>query len=300
MTKSSFKILFFVLASLFSLTTPCHGEGNIQDQHIKVSMRMIGHQTLLNVGDSTSRVLPIEKVAGRYKIPFEAEFELTPDDLFVIIQPILEKHKIAGQYIVELEKCESKEVVYSYEYGIFPEQGLPCRGRRLPKDCYTLFITIIQPGLLANTLTLSNNNSVAIALEEQGSYITKYAPYLAFLLTLVLAFYLLKKRRNTIPNNNILTIGAYRFDKRNMILSYNKERIELSSKESELLLLLHDFTNETIKREVILNKVWGDEGDYIGRTLDVYISKLRKRLEGDANIKIINIRGVGYKLILND
>jgi DNA-binding response OmpR family regulator len=48
-----------------------------------------------------------------------------------------------------------------------------------------------------------------------------------------------------------------------------------------------------------LNKVWGDEGDYIGRTLDVFISKLRKKLEADSSIKIVNIRGVGYKLVMD-
>ena len=83
-------------------------------------------------------------------------------------------------------------------------------------------------------------------------------------------------------------------------LILKEERIELSGKESELLMLLAEFMNTTVEREVILNKVWGDEGDYVGRTLDVFISKLRKKLEADPNIKIANIRGIGYKLVLKD
>ena len=55
--------------------------------------------------------------------------------------------------------------------------------------------------------------------------------------------------------------------------------------------------NTTVERDVILNMVWGDEGDYVGRTLDVFISKLRKKLEADSSVKIVNIRGVGYKLV---
>jgi DNA-binding response OmpR family regulator len=56
--------------------------------------------------------------------------------------------------------------------------------------------------------------------------------------------------------------------------------------------------NSTVEREHILKTIWGDEGSYIGRTLDVFISKLRKRLEADTKVKIVNVRGVGYKLIL--
>ena len=64
-----------------------------------------------------------------------------------------------------------------------------------------------------------------------------------------------------------------------------------------MLKLLNESANTTVPKEVLLNKVWGDEGDYIGRTLDVFISKLRKKLEADPELKIINARGVGYKLI---
>ena len=63
-------------------------------------------------------------------------------------------------------------------------------------------------------------------------------------------------------------------------------------------MLLYQKANTTVERDIILNKVWGDEGDYVGRTLDVFISKLRKKLETDSTIKIVNIRGVGYKLVI--
>jgi DNA-binding response OmpR family regulator len=99
-------------------------------------------------------------------------------------------------------------------------------------------------------------------------------------------------------NPNIIAIGKYKFDKVNMELSYVDSKIELTGKEADLLLLLHKYANETIEREQILKEVWGDEGDYVGRTLDVFISKLRKKLAADDHVKIINIRGVGYKLVL--
>jgi DNA-binding response OmpR family regulator len=94
-------------------------------------------------------------------------------------------------------------------------------------------------------------------------------------------------------------LGEYYFDKRNTELIIEQQRIELTSKEADLLLLLYNAANTTVERGVILNKVWGDEGDYIGRTLDVFISKLRKKLEFDSKVKIVNIRGIGYKLVMD-
>ena len=85
-----------------------------------------------------------------------------------------------------------------------------------------------------------------------------------------------------------------------MILIRQEKTIELTSKESDLLNLLYESVNNTVDRETILNKVWGDEGDYVGRTLDVYVSKLRKKLENDSTIQLKNIRGIGYKLIVDN
>ena len=95
-------------------------------------------------------------------------------------------------------------------------------------------------------------------------------------------------------------MGEYYFDTRNTELIIEHKRIELTAKEADLLLLLYHSANNTVERDVILNRVWGDEGDYVGRTLDVFISKLRKKLEFDAKVKIVNIRGVGYKLVTDD
>jgi DNA-binding response OmpR family regulator len=101
-----------------------------------------------------------------------------------------------------------------------------------------------------------------------------------------------------IDSKNIF-IGSHSFDTVNLELELGETKEQLTSKESDLLLLLHRHVNEIVKREEILKSVWGDEGDYVGRTLDVFISKLRKRFQEDQNIKIVNVRGVGYKLIIN-
>ena len=118
------------------------------------------------------------------------------------------------------------------------------------------------------------------------------------LIALIIVF-LMKRRKKSSPSH-LIPVGGYQFDKRNTALLYGQSKTDLTHKEAELLLLLLNSINSTVSRDAILQTVWGDEGNYVGRTLDVFISKLRKKLEADADVKIINIRGVGYKLVVNE
>ena len=120
-----------------------------------------------------------------------------------------------------------------------------------------------------------------------------------FVLVTVVVLFLRKRRNKSTIDLNLIPLGEYHFDKRNTALLIEEQRIELTSKEADLLLLLYNSANTTVERELILNRVWGDEGDYVGRTLDVFISKLRKKLEFDSKVKIVNIRGIGYKLVMD-
>ncbi|OJJ16869.1 hypothetical protein BKI52_33215 [marine bacterium AO1-C] len=256
---------------------------------------MIGHQMLLFSGDSTSRVLPVQKEAGRYKIQLDSDFQFAPEELVKIIDQNIKKAQIATHYLVEVEDCSNHQTIYSYEMGNSLRSNIvPCAGRKQPKACYQVFITILK-----------EDQATAKPVAHQASQGTNY--FLAIPLTcgLLLLTGLLFFRRNGSSNtsskslSHIIEIGKYRLDQRNMMLVFDDKQVELSGKESDLLLLLYSAANTTLEREHILKKVWGDEGNYIGRTLDVFVSKLRKKLANDSNIKIVNIRGIGYKLILN-
>ena len=81
-----------------------------------------------------------------------------------------------------------------------------------------------------------------------------------------------------------------------MLLTRGEERIELTAKEADLMALLASNLNETVKREDILIKLWGKNDYFLGRSLDVFISRLRKHLSLDQSIEIQTFRGVGFKL----
>ncbi len=82
-------------------------------------------------------------------------------------------------------------------------------------------------------------------------------------------------------------------------IAFWKIEINLSKKECELLEILVANSNQIVKRDELTKRIWEDNGVIVGRSLDTYISKLRKKLKDDESIKITNVHGVGYKLEIN-
>jgi DNA-binding response OmpR family regulator len=116
---------------------------------------------------------------------------------------------------------------------------------------------------------------------------------------LILRINELLRRNNTRATETApLPIGAFRFYPQRQELANNEATIKLSHKESELLYLLVQHKNQLLDRKATLLKLWGDDNSFNVRTMDVFITKLRKHLQSDSSIQIINIRGLGYKLII--
>jgi hypothetical protein len=288
---------FFILIAVFS---PRGVSAQVEDEgHMKVAMRMIGHKILLMTGDSTSRVLPIEKINdGQYRINFEAPFNIYPYELSDRVAEVVEETGISDSYRVEIKTCETQDVHYSYEMGDSTQNDIvPCSTRLLSENCYYLIFTALSKPAVSSTLPTPSRDG--LSERPEGGQLYLWTIILLLIPILVIGFFWYQQRKKSRRPSHLTIIGKYQFDKRNMVLLLPEQKIELSSKESDLLSVLHDAANSTVERELILKLVWGDEGDYIGRTLDVFISKLRKKLQEDTNIKIINIRGVGYKLVIN-
>ncbi len=92
-------------------------------------------------------------------------------------------------------------------------------------------------------------------------------------------------------------IGKYRFDYNRQRITLDSEEEKLTTKENELLYLLCKNKNGLLERNFALNAIWGDDNYFNGRSMDVYIAKLRKHLKDDAEIEIINVHGKGFKLL---
>ena len=95
-----------------------------------------------------------------------------------------------------------------------------------------------------------------------------------------------------------LAIGRYQFDHPKQKLRLGTHEEALTNREAELLKRLYDQRNQVLGRAAVLRELWGDDSFFNGRSLDVFITRLRRCLKGDPQVQIVNIRGIGYKLIL--
>lgn len=109
---------------------------------------------------------------------------------------------------------------------------------------------------------------------------------------------LLKNNPKRLSSQRLL-IGDYVLDGQKFTLSYQNESVKLSFRESELLRKLYTQKEQVVPREEIIKAYWSDDHYFTGRSLDVFISRLRKYLNKDARLKIINIRGIGYMFTEN-
>lgn len=268
-------------------------EDSKTEKHLELALRTVGHEILLSIGDCDSRVLPVKKVNNKYQISFEREFGVEPDVIVNTFEEVMSEFQIAKTYLVEVEQCETGDVVHIFELGPLSANQIPCQERALSSDCYNIFITIWD-----DTHVASTQIDAPIPSHSVEHLKTLIFFGITFLLLAGFVNNWLKNKTSKIDHPEVISIGASTFDKKYQSISFENKKVDLSHKETALLSLLHGSANQAIEREVILKRVWGDDGDYIGRTVDVFISKLRRKLEPDSSVKIVNIRGVGYKLVL--
>lgn len=118
---------------------------------------------------------------------------------------------------------------------------------------------------------------------------------------LILKIEVFMKRKNisspTLSNQNEFHLGQFLFDYKNLLLTSGEEERQLTQKEADLLHFLIVNKGEIVKRSDVLKSIWGDDDYFLGRSLDVFISRLRKYLSADTSIEIKNVHGVGFKLL---
>jgi len=103
---------------------------------------------------------------------------------------------------------------------------------------------------------------------------------------------------NKEADNKEYDLGSYHFHPKLRQLVHNGQTQTLSPKENELLKMLAEHLNDLLPREAALKKIWGSDTYFNGRSMDVYIAKLRKYLRDDGNIEIVNIHGNGFRLVV--
>ena len=281
--RSFHSITLFVFISLFGMIS-CQDDTKTDESGlIKIALREAGNQLLLRQKDSTSIILPILEIEDNtYQLSFKYELSFEPSELVNVIDSSFIIAGLSNNYRVEVIQCSDTEVAYSYEMNVEEERTIvPCAGRYLPEGCYTVNVQFLD----------------AIS----SPYKSRHSLYiLLFAFIVYLIFHYRNKSKKSKPlaivDLNFSEIGSYQFYPEQNKLVKAATEINLSKKECELLELFVAQPNQVIKRDELTKKVWEDNGVFVGRSLDTYISKLRKKLKDDDSVRLINVHGVGYKL----
>jgi Transcriptional regulatory protein, C terminal len=283
--------LLLALIALICVQFSMASAGDFARSRREVLLRRIGHEILLQSGDSTSRVLPVKQVAEHaYQIGFERDFTFQPASLLATTQRLLANDPSAGDYVVNVLNCTDSSVAYGFAISSHQKNDIiACIGREQPVGCYL----------------------IDIRFQPEADSTAKYG----YLLVSVCLFGLLglvllrpiKTRKaqfqshKTEPHQpmhrqtELFTLGSIVFDVEARKLISNGVQTDLTKTETRVLRIFAQSPNETIERSQIQKEIWEDDGVVVGRSLDMFISKLRKKLEPDPCIKIAVVRGKGYR-----
>lgn len=148
------------------------------------------------------------------------------------------------------------------------------------------------PILFISAKTLKEDRLKGLKLGADD-YLVK--PFSIEELILKIEIFLKRSHKNSQTNSTHLKIGKFDFDSKNYTVQKDGKQINLTQRESELLKYFVENKNQVLKREEILKALWGDDDYFMGRSLDVFISRLRKIFAEEPNIAIENLHGIGFK-----
>lgn len=276
------RLLLLTAISIICVAFSMTGNDDFDFARREILLRRIGHEILLQSGDSTSRVLPVKKIAkNEYQISFENAFTFQPESLVNITQRLLAKDPLGSDYVVNVLNCTNASVAYGYAISKNKKDDIvACIGRRQPIACYMINIKFKPTGIIT----------------AKNGYLLGSLAVLAFVGAIFLRSV---KPRKALPDSQptgVFTLGSMSFDAETRKLIINGKTIDLTRTETRVLRIFAASPNEAIERSQLQKEIWEDEGVIVGRSLDMFISKLRKKLEADPNIRIVVIRGKGYKL----
>jgi LPXTG-motif cell wall-anchored protein len=252
-------------------------------EKVNLALRRTADGLLCLSGDSTSRIPAIEQTGeGIWKVQIDQAFNY--DQLPALLQSSLDLYGIQRPYEVAVRRCFDGIIDLGYHQQDFVQNSVvPCGGRETPSGCHFIEITFAENG---------ENKSFGLAIAG-----------LLLLLSGGLAGFLFFRRQNKIPVSpeaagepDWLAFGNSSLDVAGQVLLCGGVQQALTFRETKLLRLFATNPDRLLERDFILQQVWADEGIMVGRSVDVFVSRLRKKLSADQSVGIAAVHGVGYRL----
>jgi DNA-binding winged helix-turn-helix (wHTH) protein len=251
---------------------------------VNLALRRTGDRLLRQAGNRTSQIPAIRQIT-----PFVWKLELEPtfnyDSLPALLQSSLEQYHIQQPYRVAVRRCLEEVIELGYHRNDVVSGEVPCSGREMPEGCHYIELSFEDP--TASGLPLSQYQFMGLlllllaAIAGAGWYFgAKNA---------------VKKQEKAIEKAG-LSFGNSRLDLAGQVLYCNGTQETLTFREAKLLGLFAQHPNELLERDTILQQVWADEGIMVSRSVDVFVSRLRKKLAADPSVSLVAVHGVGYKM----
>lgn len=275
-------LLLLALSTVLSVMGEPQTQEPLPEDQVNLALRRTADGLLRHAGDSTSRIPAIEQTATHiWRIRLEQPFNY--DELPTILQASLDLYGIHQVYEVAVRRCHDDIIDLGYHQFDFLQDSLvPCGGRELSDECHYIEVTFLEA-----------------AAVPAAAWSANYWIWLIVLAELVVIWFLFRRKPPVIrpsENNDELAFGHSRLHVEGQILTSGDIKQNLTFRETKLLRLFVERADQLLEREVILQQVWADEGILVGRSVDVFVSRLRKKLAADPSVVIATVHGVGYRL----
>ncbi len=274
---------------VFFVSLPALGLSNSPRfaEQVNLALRRTAHQLLIGNGDTLSGIPPVEQSDSTvFLIRVDSLFDY--DKLPPLLQESLTIYGINQAYEVAIVNCNDGQIQLGYSYlDLSGKTGVPCRGRQQQAGCYLLKVSFLPSQtehttgekwwfvftgcLLAGLGLIVWRKSATVAAPREENYLMD-------------------------KSSQSLKFGKTALDVSQLLLYTGDQVHNLTYREAKLLNLFATHQNEILDRDFILASVWEDEGVTVGRSIDVFVSRLRKLLRPDTSIKIAAVHGIGYRM----
>lgn len=250
---------------------------NLRSQKQHLGLRAIGDGLLHDNDDATSIVPPIQQINEHtLRLGFLQSMAINPDQLADLSIKHLHE-EVALHSVVQVLDSQTEKVVYGFEIDHTQALDIPCLGRMLPEANYVVEVSFYD-------LMPLEHNFPSLSFAS------------ASLLLTIFGLSFLREKKSNQKEQEPETLEGWKLDLELFQIQSNDQHIQLTEKESQILTILFENVEQLVTRDYLIQEVWLKHGIVTSRSLDVYISRLRKKL-GPLNLfEIVNQHGKGYIL----
>ncbi|MFN8346321.1 MAG: winged helix-turn-helix domain-containing protein [Spirosomataceae bacterium] len=285
---------FLVISMLFGQFVRVNSDAdatNAQrfEEKVNLALRRTGHYLLLASGDSTSRIPAVRRMDdGTYVLQLSKSFDYSR--LPSLLQESFDLHGLKNNYDVAVMDCKTNQLQLGYNFLDYSKsREVACIGRDQLPGCYNVKVTFSTPENSPASNPVWWTLGIGIALVGVSYVVLSRKKAVSAPLTET-------PQEQPTEKSTRIHFGESSMDVENQLLYSANTQHNLTFREAKLLHLFIKHQNQVLERDFILKSVWEDEGVTVGRSVDVFVSRLRKLLQEDASLKIAAVHGVGYRL----